>query len=201
MSVETREELLALKEAGRIVRAALDAMAEAVAPGVTTASLDTIAEGVLAAEGARSAPRLVYGFPGATCISVNDEVVHGIPGPRVLREGDVVTLDVTVEKEGFMADAAVTVPVGAIDQRARTLIAAAQRALSRALAAAHAGARLNEIGRAVSYSARRDGASSATSPGTASAGRFTSPPPSRTSTSPPSASACTAVWSSRSSRC
>jgi methionyl aminopeptidase len=157
MSVETREELLALKEAGRIVRAALDAMSEAVAPGVTTGSLDTVAEAVLAAEGARSAPRLVYGFPGATCISVNDEVVHGIPGPRVLREGDLVTLDVTVEKEGFMADAAITLPVGTVDQRARTLIAAAQRALSRALAAAHAGARLNEIGRAVSSSARRDG--------------------------------------------
>ncbi|HVQ35659.1 MAG TPA: type I methionyl aminopeptidase [Candidatus Bathyarchaeia archaeon] len=157
MSVETREELLALKEAGRIVRAALDAMSEAVGPGVTTASLDGIAEGVLRAEGARSAPRLVYGFPAATCISVNDEVVHGIPSPRRLEEGDLVTLDVTVEKEGFMADAAVTVPVGRTDSAARALLAAAQRALSRALAAARAGARLNEIGRAVSYSARRDG--------------------------------------------
>jgi len=157
MSVETREELLALKEAGRIVRAALDAMSEAVGPGVTTASLDGIAEGVLRAEGARSAPRLVYGFPAATCISVNDEVVHGIPSPRRLEEGDLVTLDVTVENEGFMADAAVTVPVGRTDSAARALLAAAQRALSRALAAARAGARLNEIGRAVSYSARRDG--------------------------------------------
>jgi methionyl aminopeptidase len=157
MSVETREELLALKEAGRIVRAALDAMSGAVMPGVTTGALDAVAEGILAAEGARSAPRLVYGFPGATCISVNDEVVHGIPGSRVLKDGDLVTLDVTVEKEGFMADAAMTVPVGAADRRAIALVAAAQRALSRALAAAHAGARLNEIGRAVSYSARRDG--------------------------------------------
>jgi methionyl aminopeptidase len=157
MSVETREELLALKEAGRIVRAALDAMSEAVTPGVTTASLDGIAEGVLRAEGARSAPRLVYAFPAATCISVNDEVVHGVPSARVLKDGDLVTLDVTVEKEGFMADAAVTVPVGNTDRLARALLAAAQRALSRALAAARAGARLNEIGRAVSYSARRDG--------------------------------------------
>ncbi|HJQ97050.1 MAG TPA: type I methionyl aminopeptidase [Candidatus Polarisedimenticolaceae bacterium] len=157
MSVETREELLALKEAGRIVRAALDAMSEAVAPGVMTASLDGIAEGVLRAEGARSAPRLVYGFPAATCISINDEVVHGIPSERRLAEGDLVTLDVTVEKEGFMADAAVTVPVGRTDSAAKALLAAAQRALSRALAAARAGARLNEIGRAVSYSARRDG--------------------------------------------
>ena len=157
MSVETREELLALKEAGRIVRAALDAMSEEVAPGVTTASLDAVAEAILKAEGARSAPRLVYGFPGATCISVNDEVVHGIPSGRALRDGDLVTLDVTVEKEGFMADAAVTVPVGRTDSAARALLAAAQRALSRALAAARAGARLNEIGRAVSYSARRDG--------------------------------------------
>jgi len=157
MSVETREELLALKEAGRIVRAALDAMSEAVTPGVTTASLDGIAEGVLRAEGARSAPRLVYAFPAATCISVNDEVVHGVPSARVLKDGDLVTLDVKVEKEGFMADAAVTVPVGNTDRLARALLAAAQRALSRALAAARAGARLNEIGRAVSYSARRDG--------------------------------------------
>jgi methionyl aminopeptidase len=157
MSVETREELLALKEAGRIVRAALDAMSEAVTPGVTTASLDGIAEGVLRAEGARSAPRLVYAFPAATCISVNDEVVHGVPSARVLKDGDLVTLDVTVEKEGFMADAAVTVPVGNTDRLALALLAAAQRALSRALAAARAGARLNEIGRAVSYSARRDG--------------------------------------------
>jgi methionyl aminopeptidase len=157
MSVETREELLALKETGRIVRAALDAMSEAVAPRVTTATLDGIAEGVLKAEGARSAPRLVYGFPAATCISVNDEVVHGIPSGRRLEEGDLVTLDVTVEKEGFMADAAVTVPVGRTDSAARALLAAAQRALSRALAAARAGARLNEIGRAVSSSARRDG--------------------------------------------
>jgi methionyl aminopeptidase len=157
MSVETREELLALKEAGRIVRAALDAMSEAVTPGVTTASLDGIAEGVLRAEGARSAPRLVYAFPAATCISVNDEVVHGVPSARVLKDGDLVTLDVTVEKEGFMADAAVTVPVGNTDRLALARLAAAQRALSRALAAARAGARLNEIGRAVSYSARRDG--------------------------------------------
>jgi len=157
MSVETREELLALKEAGRIVRAALDAMSEAVAPGITTAALDAIAEDLLTAEGARSAPRLVYGFPGATCISVNDEVVHGIPSERELVEGDLVTLDVTVEKDGFMADAAVTVPVGRTEPAVRALLAAAQRALSRALAAAHAGARLNEIGRAVSYSAHRDG--------------------------------------------
>src|SRR4029453_13480064 len=139
MSGETREELLALKEAGRIVRAALDAMSEAVAPRVTTATLDGIAEGVLKAEGARPAPRLVYGVPPGTCISVNDEVVHGIPSGRRLEEGDLVTLDVTVEKEGFMADAAVTVPVGRTDSAARALLAAAQRALSRALAAARAG--------------------------------------------------------------
>ena len=157
MSVETRDELLALREAGRIVRAALDAMAAEVRPGVTTARLDDLGAAVLRAHRARSAPMLVYGFPAATCISVEDEVVHGIPSPRILREGDLVSLDVTVEKDGFMADAAVTVPVGQVERRNRELLAAAQRALSRALAAAHAGARLNEIGRAVSYSARRDG--------------------------------------------
>lgn len=157
MSVETHEEMKALEEAGRIVRVALDAMAARVRPGVTTAELDAIADGVLALYGARSAPRIVYGFPAATCISVNDEIVHGIPGPRRLVSGDLVTLDVTVEKDGFMADAAVTMPVGVVAPRALQLLAATRRALSRALAVAKAGVRLYEIGRAVSDSARRDG--------------------------------------------
>jgi methionyl aminopeptidase len=157
MSVETRDELQALREAGRIVRAALDAMSAEVRPGVTTHRLDQVGAAVLRAYGARSAPMLVYGFPAATCISVEDEIVHGIPSPRVLREGDLVSLDVTVEKAGFMADGATTVPVGRVSNEKQAMLACARRALSRALEAATAGSRVSEIGRAVSGEIRRSG--------------------------------------------
>jgi methionyl aminopeptidase len=127
MSIETPAELRALREAGRITRQTLDALAAAVRAGVTTGGLDAIAAGIFKREGARSAPAIVYGFPGHVLISVNDEIVHGIPGPRILKDGDLVKLDVTVEKDGYVADAA------------------------------RAGTRVNEIGRAVEREVRRRG--------------------------------------------
>jgi methionyl aminopeptidase len=124
---------------------------------VTTGELDAVAAGVLARNGARSAPQLVYGFPGTVLISVNDEIVHGIPGRRKLRRGDLVSLDVTIEKNGFVADAARSVIVGDGSRAARQLIAAAERALEAALAVARAGIRVNEIGRAVEGEVERHG--------------------------------------------
>src|SRR5436305_14340878 len=112
MSIRTAEELHRLRAAGRVVAATLAAMRDAVQPGVTTAELDAVARRELERHGARSAPQLVYGFPGVTCISVNDQAVHGVPGPRVLEPGDLVTLDLTAALDGYMADAALTVPVG-----------------------------------------------------------------------------------------
>jgi methionyl aminopeptidase len=157
MSVETPEELAALRRAGRAVAATLREVSRLVRPGVTTAELDAAAARVLARHGARSAPALVYGFPGAICISVGDEAVHGIPGPRRLRAGDLVTLDVTAELDGFYADAAVTLPVGRVAPRLSRLAAAAQAALRRGLTAATAGAPLNAIGAAVQQEAERRG--------------------------------------------
>ena len=98
MSIQDEQELLSLKAAGRVVRMVLDAMKAEVRPGVTTRHLDEIGAQVMRENGARSAPSMVYKFPGANCISLNDEAVHGIPGERKLREGDLVKLDVTVEK-------------------------------------------------------------------------------------------------------
>jgi methionyl aminopeptidase len=100
---------------------------------------------------------LVYRFPAATCISVNDEIVHGIPSGRVLRDGDLVKLDVTAEKGGYMADAALTVGVGTITTEAEALADCAERALAAGLAAARAGRRVRDIGRAVSRVVRTDG--------------------------------------------
>ena len=118
MSIQDEQELASLKAAGRVVRMVLDAMKAEVRPGVTTQYLDEVGARVMQENGARSAPSMVYQFPGASCISLNDEAVHGIPGKRKLREGDLVKLDVTVEKDGYMADAAITVPVGRVSAQA-----------------------------------------------------------------------------------
>src|ERR1700733_16212123 len=98
-------------------------MKSAVRAGITTGELDQVGGDVMMQHGARSAPALVYKFPGVSCISVNDEAVHGIPGSRALEQGDLVKLDVTVEKDGFMADAAVTVPEGEKSERKKRLVA------------------------------------------------------------------------------
>src|SRR5262252_1038948 len=108
-------------------------------------------------ESLRAAGAVVYGFPGFNCISLNEEAVHGIPGERVLQDGDLLKLDVTVEKNGFMADAAETVAVGTISKEAERLMACARRAFERAMLVARAGFRVSEIGRAVEREVRRDG--------------------------------------------
>src|SRR3954453_12349459 len=129
MSVETPEELAGLGRVGRLVARTLRGLRREVRPGVTTAQLAAVAASLFAAEGATSAPRTTYGFPGTICISVNDEIVHGVPGPRVLRAGDLVTLAVTPELDGFVVDAALPLPVGPPMPQARRLLRAAQACL------------------------------------------------------------------------
>ena len=157
MSINNPEELAALRVAGAIARRMLDAMKAAVRPGVTTGELDEIGGKVMRAHGANSAPQLVYKFPGVNCISINEEAVHGIPGGRALAEGDIVKLDVTIEKDGYMADAAETVAVGAVAEDKRRLIACAERAFRKAMLVARAGFRISEIGRIIEREVRRDG--------------------------------------------
>ena len=157
MSINEPEELAGMRAAGAVVRLMLEAMKGEVRPGITTAELDEVGAGVMRQQGARSAPALVYGFPGVNCISLNDEAVHGIPGPRALQEGDLVKLDVTIEKDGFMADAALTVPVGKVTEERQNLIACAERAFAKAMLVARAGFRVWEIGRAVEREVRRSG--------------------------------------------
>jgi len=149
VSIETPEELEGLRASGRVVAETLRAMRRAVRPGATTGELDAIAARIFRRTGARSAPHLTYGFPGATCISVNDEAVHGIPGPRRLREGDLVSLDVSAELDGFYADACVSLGVGRARPATNRLAATARHALARALRAARAGAPQSVIGAAI----------------------------------------------------
>lgn len=157
MSIQDEQDLRALREAGRIVRQILDAMKAEVRPGVTTRYLDDVGRRVMEQNGAISAPSKVYKFPGATCISLNDEAVHGIPGDRQLHEGDLVKLDVTAEKDGYMADAAITVPVGNVSSQAERLMACAERAFEKAMLVARAGFRVLEIGRIVEREVRKAG--------------------------------------------
>lgn len=157
MSIESDDDLAGMREAGRITTETLDALQAQVAAGITTTELDAIAGDLLKARDARSAPALVYGFPGTVLISVNDEIVHGIPGRRRLRDGDLVSLDVTIEKDGFIADAARSVMVGSGSSIARRLIEVANASLREALAVAMAGAKVNVIGRAVQAEVQRHG--------------------------------------------
>jgi methionyl aminopeptidase len=149
MSIRSDKELTQLQAIGRIIRRALDKMATAVRPGITTAELSDIGSRVLSTEGARSAPPMDYGFPGDVCISVNEEAIHGIPGKRALCEGDLVKLDLVAEKNGFYADAAVTVAVGAVSPAAEALIRAAENSFREGAKAARVGNRAYDIGRAV----------------------------------------------------
>src|SRR5688572_32545305 len=142
MSIESTADWEGLSEAARVTRLTLDALEQRVRAGITTAELDAVAAGLFAAHGARSAPQLEYGFPRTVLISVNDEIVHGIPGPRRLAGGDIVKLDVTVEKDGYIADAARSVVVPPASRTAHRLAACASSAFQGALAVARAGVRV-----------------------------------------------------------
>jgi methionyl aminopeptidase len=157
MSIDTQKDLEALKEVGRIVRLALNEMRKQVRAGATTAEVDVAGAAVLEREGAKSAPVTIYGFPAATCISVNDEIVHGIPSERMIMSGDLVKLDVTAEKDGYIADAAITVPVVPMSDEKLRLITCAEKAFYQGLLAVRVGHCVNEVGRMVEREVRRNG--------------------------------------------
>ncbi len=149
MSIDSEADLAGLVFAGKVTRAVIEAMKAAVELGISTGELDEVGAAVMRSYGARSAPKLVYGFPGQSCISVNDEIVHGVPGARRLKSGDLVKLDVTVEVNGYMADACETVGAGQIVPESKRLMDCAAQAFHDGLAQVRPGARAFDIGRAV----------------------------------------------------
>lgn len=146
MTIEHAEELAGMQRVGRLVSRTIGVLRDALRPGITTGALDALAARELRRAGAVSAPMTLVDFPASVCICVNEEVVHGVPGARVVREGDLVTLDVTPILDGYCADAAVTVPVGRPSPDAARLLAAAQRCLHGAIGVARAGRPLRDIG-------------------------------------------------------
>jgi len=158
IEIKTTAQLAAMAKAGRVVARALNAAAAAVAPGVSTAALDAIAAREIRAAGAAPSFLGYHGFPATICACVNEEIVHGIPrATRRLRDGDVVSIDCGAIVDGWHADAALTVPVGAVTAELGLLIDGCERALWHGLAAARPGARLGDISHAVERSARAAG--------------------------------------------
>jgi methionyl aminopeptidase len=158
MTIEGDADLEGLLRVGRAVREARETMARHLGAGVTTADLDAVGKAVLDRHGARSAPNLAYDFPGTTCISVNDAIAHGIPSAKcVLREGDLVNIDVSAEIDGYWADTGASFSVGPATGERKLLLAATERALGDAMREARADRPIRNIGRAVERRARRHG--------------------------------------------
>ncbi len=152
---KTVAQIRKMRAAGLVVAEALAATRDAVAPGVSTADLDAVAEKVIRDAGAVPSFKGYHGFPATICASVNDEVVHAIPTPdRVLRDGDVITIDCGAILDGWHGDAAITVPVGQVDPRVLRMAEVAEEAMWAGIAAAAQGVisgegRLSDISHAV----------------------------------------------------
>jgi methionyl aminopeptidase len=151
IQLKSAREIDLMAQGGKILAATIETVRAAVRPGISTGELDRIAEEFIRGhEGAVPAFKGLYGFPGSICASVNSEIVHGIPSnKRVLKEGDIISIDVGVGYKGYFTDSAATVPVGEISADARRLLAVTQRALDAGIAAAVLGNHIGDIGAAV----------------------------------------------------
>lgn len=162
ITLKSAEELKLMREANKIVAETLEEMKEFTKPGITTADLEAIAEEKIRKTGAKSAflgyPGPKRPFPSVLCASVNDEVVHGIPSPkRVLKEGDIVSLDFGVIWKGYFGDAAMTVAVGKISEEARALLETTEKALLAGIERAVEGNRVSDISAAIQQTVERRG--------------------------------------------
>jgi methionyl aminopeptidase len=157
MIAKTEEDINGLKEIGRICAMIRDELVRRTKPGITTKELDEIAGKLFEQEGAVSAPKGVYDFPGYTCISVNEEVAHGIPGNRVIKEGDLVNIDVSGSKNGYFADTGISIVVGNGDQVISNLCEVAKKAFEAGLKKVKPGSKLSGMGKVVYQTARQHG--------------------------------------------
>jgi len=155
--IKSEREIAIMRQAARIVATVLDILSRQVRPGMKTKELDIIAAGEVEKLGAKPSFKGYRGFPANLCVSVNDEVVHGIPGERILREGDIVSLDLGAFFMGFHGDGAVTVGVGEVGLEARELMETTEGALKAGIAAARPGARLGNISAAIQTHAELKG--------------------------------------------
>jgi methionyl aminopeptidase len=157
IEIKSEQEIGAMRQAGKIVADILRTLTKQMKPGMSTKELDSIAVRELKRLGAESSFKGYRGYPATICVSVNDQIVHGIPGDRILKEGDIVSLDFGAVYHGFHGDAAVTVPVGEVTPEAKRLMEATRVSLEKGIAAARDGARLGDISAAIQGYAESQG--------------------------------------------
>lgn len=157
MILKTRGELELLHEANRIVQRVLDGVAERLEPGMTTAELDRWAEATIREAGGVPAFLNYKGFPSTLCTALNDVIVHGIPDSRPLEDGDILGIDCGVLFKGYYGDAARTLEVGSVSERASNLLRVTRESLERAVEQVRVGSRLSDIGHAVQSHVERHG--------------------------------------------
>ncbi len=147
--IKTEEEIELIRESSLLVGKTLAEVAKKIAPGVTTIALDKIAEEFIRDNGGLPGFKGYHGFPATLCISVNDEVVHGIPGKRFLQNGDIVSVDCGVKKNGYFGDSAYTFAIGIVDPKVLLLMKRTKESLYKAIEVAVAGKRVGDIGNAI----------------------------------------------------
>ncbi len=157
MSITTEDERIGMQRAADAVAVTLRKMREYARPGLSTRELDEYGGELLARLGARSAPKLTYDFPGHTCISVNDEAAHGIPSGRILKDGDLINIDVSAELDGFYADNGGSFVLGEDIHGHGRLVEASREILRKAISNIRGGVRISEIGRLIETEARKAG--------------------------------------------
>lgn len=158
MSITKESELIGMKKASEAVAHTLKAMSDYAQPGMTTKKLDLYGAKVLKDFGAKSAPYLTYGFPGWTCISVNNEFCHGIPSDnRILKEGDLINIDVSAELDGFWSDNGNSFVLGADINRHQQLVDASKQILHKAICNIKGGVRISDIGHLMETEAKKYG--------------------------------------------
>ena len=149
ITIKSREEIDAMRAAGAIVGTVLGLLRDAVEPGITTRELDAIAYKEIMRQGAKPTFKGYRGFPASICASINDEIVHGIPGKKVLKDGDIIKMDVGATLDGFIGDAAISVAVGSSTSEADALMEDTRAGLMEGIKAALPGNRIGDIGAAV----------------------------------------------------
>ena len=157
MTADSENDIKYLKAIGRICALALKKMMEHAKPGMTTGELDAIGKEFLEKEGAQSAPMTLYHFPGATCISISPVIAHGIPGDHVLREGELINIDVSAELDGYFGDTGASMVIAKHVPEFEKMIEATKSALAKALQAAWAGQPINLIGKTIQQEAKQHG--------------------------------------------
>lgn len=155
--VKSQQEIAIMRSAGKILADILRKVQQAIKAGVTTGELDRCAARLMNDAQVESAFLGYRGYPGTVCVSINDEVVHGIPGSRLIREGDIVSLDMGIIYKGFYSDAAVTVPAGNAAQDAKRLIDITRKSLSAGIRQMRPGNRLSDISHAIQQCAEQAG--------------------------------------------